>query len=622
MGEHRARADARRRARRALSENARAVALAALLAAVTAGVYARVASFDFVQMDDTQFVTRNPYVRAGLTAEGARYAMTQAVGGTWQPLALFSHMLDCALYGLDPAGHHLTNVALHVADSVLLFGVLRYMTGAVWQSAFVAALFALHPLHVESVAWVSERKDVLSALFGLLSLWGYAAYARRPGAGRYVLTATLLALGLATKPMLVTWPFVYLLLDYWPLGRMGAGGSADPARPGAPRRASAPGDASRAPLGRLVLEKVPFLALAAAASLATFLTQSAGRAVRHGIPLELRAANAAVSYVRYLGKTLWPADLAALYPHPYLAGGAPWEPWHVAGAIVVLLAVSALVLWSGRRYALVGWLWYLGTLVPVIGIVQVGYQAMADRYAYLPLIGIFIIVAWGSADLARAWGARAPVLRPALALAAAATLAAATVSTWFQLSHWRDSVALMRRIVGVTPDSPVGYYYLGTVHLENGNREEAARLYRRALEIGPGYPRAHYNLANIVRDQGDVEQAIHHYRQALRTEPDFASAHVNLGVLLKARGELEEATRHFRAAVRSWPTIAIPRKNLADVLRAQGELEEAVDHYREAIRLRPGYARAHHDLGMTLRALGRLEEANAHFERARQLSPR
>jgi tetratricopeptide (TPR) repeat protein len=622
MGEHRARGEARRRAGSGSSGNARVVVLGALLVAVTAGVYARVAHFEFVQMDDTQYVTRNAYVRQGLTAVGATYALTQALGGTWQPLALFSHMLDCELYGLDPVGHHVTNVALHIVDALLLFGVLRYMTAAVWESGFVAALFALHPLHVESVAWVSERKDVLSALFGLLSLWAYAAYARRPSAGRYVLTAALLALGLTAKPMLVTWPFVFLLLDYWPLGRMGAGSPAPPARRGVPRRTSTPGDISRESLASLVLEKVPFLTLAAVASLATFLTQSAGRAVRETIPLELRAANAVVSYVRYLGKTVWPADLAALYPHPYLAGGRPWDAWHIAGAGLVLLAVSALVVRSGRRYALVGWLWYLGTLVPVIGIVQVGYQAMADRYTYLPLIGIFVIVAWGSADLARAWGTRAPLLRPALALGAAAMLTAATVPTWFQLSHWRDSVALMRRIVEVTPDSPVGYYYLGTVHLENGNREEAARLYRRSLEIGPDYPRAHYNLANIVRDRGDVEQAIHHYRQALRTEPDFASAHVNLGVLLKAKGDLEGATRHFREAVRSWPTIAIPRKNLADVLRAQGHLEEAVEHYREAVRLRPGYARAHHDLGMTLRSLGRLEEANAHLERARQLSRR
>ena len=514
------------------------------LVLTTLAAYWQLRSCRFVSYDDNLYVTENWHVKAGLTRDSIVWAFTTGHAANWHPLTWLSHMLDCHLFGTNPAWHHFTNLLLHIANTLLLFAVLKRMTAAFWRSAFVAAVFALHPLHVESVAWIAERKDVLSTLFWLLTMIAYVSYVRRPGISRYLLTVVVFALGLMAKPMLVTLPFVLLLLDYWPLERL-----------------QLRGDADHRLWFRLVREKVPFFALSVASSAITFLVQQKGGAMSKldMIPLAVRFGNAFISYVRYVGRMFWPDRLAVLYPYP--ADMALLWP---AVSVLVLLAISVLVIRSASRYKylLVGWLWYLGTLFPVIGLVQVGSQAFADRYTYIPLIGLFIIVGWALPDLLSKWQYR----KITLGISMLVVLLALSICTHLQLRHWRDSKALFEHTLSITEGNYV----------------------------------AHCSLAYALQQQGELDQAITHNRYALRINPNYPKAHLGLGLALLEKGNLAEAAAHFTEALRINPNFADAHYNLARVLSDKNKVNEAVTNLREALRLRPDWVRVMNNLAWLL----------------------
>jgi tetratricopeptide (TPR) repeat protein len=547
-----------------------AAGLAALLAIATFLVYAPVATHPFLHYDDNLYVTENARVQAGITREGVAWAFTTGHAANWHPLTWLSHMLDCQLFGLDPARHHLENAALHAAAAGLTLLVLVSMTGALWPSAFVAATFALHPLHVESVAWAAERKDVLSGLFWMLTLAAYVSYARRGGKTRYSLALAAFAAGLLCKPMLVTMPFVLLLVDFWPLGRLRLGG----------KRGAAP------PQSRVWLEKVPFLALSAASSAITVVAQRRGGAMSslQAVPLADRVGNAALAYVAYIKKTVWPSDLAIFYPKITSPG------WEIAVAVLAILAATAATVALARRkpYLPVGWLWFLGTLVPMIGLVQVGMQSMADRYVYVPLIGLTIIVAWGLPDALGRWrGSRA-----ALAVAACAALIAMTLVTARQIAYWGNERALFQHAIDVTRENYVAHTNVGVALHVEGNLGEAMRHYREAERLRPNYEVVQYNLGLALAQQGRPDSAEIHLREAVRLRPNYPDARNNLGILLAMQNRLPEAETQFREALRGEPFHVSANYNLGLVLAGQGRTDEAIAQYEEALRLKPGYPEA------------------------------
>ncbi len=511
-----------------------------LVAAVLA-IYAQTAHHAFVSYDDPGYVTGNVSIRDGITWQSLRWAVTTTDFYNWHPLTWLSYLVDYHLYGLNPRGYHLTNVALHAANTLLVFAVFRRMTGDVWPSALVAALFGVHPLHVESVAWVSERKDVLSTFLALLTMGAYVRYAERRAAGWYVTALGFFALGLAAKPMLVTLPFVLVLLDYWPL-----------------RRLERRGEAVWRSLGRLMTEKLPFVVLSAACSVMTVYAQSAGSAVAalDRFSLGVRAMNALVSYVAYLEKMVWPVGLSVRYPHP----GAALPVWKAVVAAGILLAVTAAVIrWlRSRPYVAVGWWWYLGTLIPVIGLVQAGDQAMADRYSYIPSVGIFIAVAWGLRDASAVW----PRARPAIVCLAAAVVVMLTATAWNQTRYWRDSITLYEHSLSVIGGDPLLHYNLANELREQGRLDDAVRHYQDAIRFDPTYVAAHTNLGPILAQQGRTDEAIAHYATALSLTPDLAEAHNNLGMLLGEQGRIADAIPHFEEAVRLKPELEGARQNL------------------------------------------------------------
>lgn len=614
---------------------------ACLLLALAVGfVYAPVAGHGFVNFDDPQYVSDNPHLRDGLTARGVAWAFTTGRAGNWHPLTWLSHMLDVRLFGLDAGAHHVVSALLHLSNTLLLFGLLLRTTGARLRSAWVAAMFGVHPLHVESVAWLAERKDVLSAFFGLLALLAYLRYARRPGAARMTLVAACLALGLLAKPMLVTLPFVMLLLDRWPLDRL--------LRPQAAPVASRFGD--RQPLRRLVAEKLPLFVLVAASSVVTLAVQRQAGAVKglDVLPLGQRAANAAVAYAGYVGQVLWPVRLAPLYPYPAsLPGGL------VAAALAGLAAVTFVALRAERRQpaVAVGWLWYLGTLVPVIGLVQVGSQPHADRYTYLPAVGLFVAVAWGlHSPMASSQRRRA-----ALGAAAALSVGAGALAARGQVIQWTDSVSLWRHAIRVTGDNPRAHHNLGHALLKQGRVAEATAELEEAVRLAPGSAEAHATLGLALAGQGKLGEAIVHYSEALRLAPEDVEAHNNLGLALAAHGDNQaaidrfstavllrpelgvarnnlgaalardgrfvEAVRELEQAVRLQPDDPEPRTNLARALAALGRGQEAVDQYQAALSLAPDQPVVHNALGAVLDDLGRGEDALAHFTEALRLAP-
>jgi tetratricopeptide (TPR) repeat protein len=644
--------------------------LAVILALFTFAVYLPVTHNDFVNYDDADYVTANKHVQGGLTWANIAWAFTTGHASNWHPLTWLSHMMDWQMFGDRPGPQHLVSVLFHVANTVLLLLVLHRLTGAPWRSALVAGLFGLHPLHVESVAWISERKDVLSTLFLLLAIGAYGRNAkcgarnaesandesrmpndkagiRRPASSAapntvhvsrftfhvswdYLLALGFFALGLMSKPMLVTTPFLLLLLDYWPLRRFDLTVPSLRAR-GVP----------------LLIEKIPFLALSVLSSVVTFIVQREGGAVSTVLSLGARIANALVSYVRYLTKMAWPDDLSVLYPHP-----GHWPVWRVVASAAFLVVVTVVVMLAARRrrYVPVGWFWFLGTLIPVIGLVQVGIQSMADRYSYVPLIGIFIMISWGVAELVppRPWRPQVLLVGSALLLAVCGRLTAR------QTGIWRDSEALFRQAVSVTESNYLAYNNLGFYYSGQGRSKEALENYQKSLAIQPSYLDAlnnlgyalaglnrhaeavpyyeaalransnhvevHNNLGNSLSELGRADEAIAHYRFVLQKQPDHANAHNNLGIALAMQGQLEEGIGHFEAAIRAQPNYASAHSNLGNAYAAQHKLDAALREYEICLKLKPDDAQAQNNMGNALAELGRLDEAIDHYRAALRLN--
>jgi protein O-mannosyl-transferase len=651
--------------------------LAVSLVLATMALYWPATWCDFVNFDDDLYLTANVQVQKGLTWEGVKWACLNPVCWNWHPLTVWSHMLARQLFGWKPWGHHLANVILHAVNTGLVFLLLRRVTGALWRSALVAALFGWHPLHVESVAWVAERKDVLSGLFGLLALMAYARYAegRRerisrqfdalcgaesqvgpltpvlspsegerencqqpkpeagglgsvaggrwfllnlPPAGFYLLSLFLLGLGLMSKPMLVTWPCLMLLLDYWPLGRMQNAEcrmqkleASDTHY--APRNTSR---VSRTTLQPLLMEKIPFFVVAALASVVTFVVQRRGGILLSAEtpPLGARVGNALISYGRYLGKLFWTADLAVFYPHP---GYWPLGKVLLAGAL--LLCISVLV-WAERRrypYLLVGWLWYCGTLVPVSQIVQTANMAMADRWTYLPSLGVLVLVVWGGRELTRGWRYQAQ----ALSVAGSAVVVVCLALTRQQIDYWKDSETLFRHALKVTEYNWFVHNHLGAAFYKKGQTDEAIRQYREALRLNPDFAQAHNNLGMALSSIGHLDEAIRQYREALRLKADYAEAHNNLGIVFYLQSRTDEAIREFKEAIGLKPDLAEAHYNLGAALDQKGQMDEASREYQETVRLQPDYANAHYHLGVALGQKGQAGEAIRHYQEAIRLQP-
>jgi len=563
-------------------------AVAACLAAAVVALYWRSLANLFVNFDDGDYVYDNAHVKAGLSFDNLRWALTNISHGNWHPLTWLSHMFDAQVFGPDPAGHHLVSVLWHAANSVVLLVLLWRLTGRLWRSAFVAALFAFHPLRVESVAWVAERKDVLSGFFYLCTLGAYAWYTRRPSSWRrYLAVAAMLALALMSKPSAVTAPFLLLLLDYWPLAR-------------------------KERLGVLLREKIPLFAMAAADSAVTFVSQrQAGAMTAVAVPFPDRLANVVVSYARYLAKIFWPHPLAVMYPYPrHLSAAA------VLACALLLLAITALALRFARQapYLPVGWFWFLGVLVPMSGIVQVGWQAYADRYTYLPSIGIFVALVWLAADIfeARRWRFAAP-------LAALALLPPLAAATWAQEPYWHDGLTLFQHAVDVTSDNPAAAYHLGVDLSDLGRNAEAIPLLQEMIRLQPGFYTAYYVLGRTQAAQGDLQPALRNFTEALRRNPNYGDALYARGTLYVQIGDDRAAEPDLRAALQSGLPAdrqATVHNYLGVVLGRRGDAPAAMEEFRKAVQLEPSLVDAQRDLAMSLAAQGRLQEAIRGLEQA------
>ncbi|MCD4715804.1 MAG: tetratricopeptide repeat protein [Desulfobacterales bacterium] len=582
----------------------------------TLAVFWQVKSHDFVNYDDQDYVTQNPHVRAGWTIEGFAWAFKSQFHRHWHPLTWLSHMTDWQFFGPNPAWHHLTSLFLHIVNTLLLFLIFERMTGAPLRSVFVAILFALHPLHVEPVAWVAGRKDVLSAFFWLLTMWAYIRYSSHPGFIRYLTVFTLFVLGLMAKPMAVTLPFVLLLMDYWPLERFRHEGPIRNQDLKNQKQLTCRYKSTTCP--RLIWEKLLFFIVLGVSAVVTLSVMHRGArsflSLSNLLPGKNQIANTLASYMSYIGKMLWPANLAVPYPGP---GFIP--VWQTAGAGIFLILVSVLAILLAKRkpYLIVGWLWYLVTLLPVIGIVKFGPQKIADRYTYIPLIGLFIIIGWGVPDIFAKWRYR----RFVLAISAGMVILGLMLCSWFQVGYWKNGITLFKQTVSVTDNNWFAHNNLGNALARQGRLNEAIEHYTEALKIRPGYAIAHDNLGATLARQGNYEEAIKHYGIALKIKPDYAEAHNNLAVVLKKQGNLDEAITHFVRALDIKPDYAIVHNNLANTLAQKGWLKEAVEHYLKALLIDPDNAWIHNNLGKALARLGRLEEAIDHFSRAVRIKP-
>ncbi len=592
--------------------------LCLLLIAVTLAVYWPAVHCDFLNLDDTYYFTANHHVQTGLKPANIAWAFTTQYASNWHPLTWLSLMLDAELFGTGPSGPHFTNLLLHAANTVLLFLLLRRLTAAAWRSAVVAALFALHPLHVESVAWVAERKDVLSTFFGLLSLLFYAGYAQkrsrvegrgsgalaeslapdpRPSIFDYSLALLFFAFGLMSKPMLVTLPLVMLLLDWWPLKRFAI-------------------HDLRFTILRLVWEKIPFFLLSAASCVVTYIAQQKGGSVVSLMRISLagRIENAFVSYARYLCKTFWPSPLVVLYPHPI-----HWDAGLIVFSLVLVIGFSVAALWFGRKhpYVPVGWFWFVGTLVPVIGLVQVGIQSMADRYTYLPLIGVFMVVVWGFDEARVKWRLPESLV---LFLVGMALLAGAWV-TRNQLGYWRDSETLFRYALAVTENNSLAYNNLGICLSEKGQQADAMDCFQKSLRIKPDNADALCNMGNVLTRAGQWDEAADYFHRALKIAPDRPEVLSNLGLVQVNQKQYAEAKANFEKALQGDPDSPSAHNNLATVLFVERRFDEAARHFREALRLQPGNPQIYSNLGDTLQQLGQTAEAVKYYQEALRFKP-
>ena len=653
------------------SARAQAFRICVLLAVITLAVYWPVTKYEFVNYDDGDFIANNPVIQAGLTTQGLAYAWHAEVARNWHPLTVLSHMLDCQFYGSEQTSagkHHLTSLLLHTANTLLLFLLLRRLTGALWRSALVAALFAWHPLHVESVAWVAERKDVLSTFFWWLTIGAWIGYAdggrSRKSKLFYLLAVALFALAAMSKPMVVTLPFTLLLLDYWPLRRFqwqsrAAPAAVQPAAKSKPRPAKfpAPTAGDSVPFWRLIAEKIPFFAISLALCAETFHIQKTGGAMLDtlNLPIYARVSNAIASYVRYPAKMFWPENLAALYIRH-----GDWPFWAAAGAFVFLVAVTALVLrqQQARPYLAMGWLWYLGTLVPVIGLVQVGMQTMADRYTYVPMTGLFVILAWGGAELAEKF--RLPRTIPALA--ASTALLVCLVLTARQITWWKDSETLFQRMITVTDRNFMAHFNLGNLYSKEGKKDLAIQHYAEALAEQPIYADAENNLAGLLleehlydqaiqhyqhaaqmkpsstayfnlansfadayrarRDTNDFTQSVAAYQQSVQFDPDSYATHNNFGMILQDGNQMPQAITEFESALRAKPDFELGHFNLANALNRANRLDDAIAHYHAAAALKPDRIETFSNAGVCYARAGKMDEAAREFQQVVKLNPR
>lgn len=583
------------------------VVLGLVLVLASLVLYNPVGRHPFINYDDDHYITENPQVCQGLHWNTIRWAFTTTTEANWHPLTWLSHELDWQLFHLNPAGHHYVNVLLHADNVCLLFWVLLQATGCVWRSWIVAALFALHPINVESVAWVSERKNLLSMLFFLVALAAYRWYTQRPNAGRYGLVAVLFALGLMAKPQVITFPFVLLLWDYWPLRRTLSD----------QKKSSSSGVLPAYSFSQLVAEKLPLFALSAASAVITLKAQASGGAVRSTLqlPVPVRLGNAVLSYARYLGKACWPAQLSIMYPY----AGISVPILQVVSSFLLLTVVSACVIAARRRYLLVGWLWFLGTLVPMIGLVQVGAQAMADRYAYLPFIGLFLMVAWGTEEVARRqkW----PAVLPAVACLIALT--ALGVAARRQLGYWSNSIALWSHAIEVTGPNFQAQEHLASALAAEGRAQEAGVHFEAAVAIDPGNAKGNLNLAIYDQTQGKLQAAIEHYQSVLRLTSDAkleGEALSNLALAYRQSGNYAQAESTYSAAVRVYA-------GNHNTWFGMGLLEQKLEKYSEAANAfsrSAGLAPSAVDyllLEKALQGCGRVVEAAAAHQKAQQISP-
>lgn len=584
-----------------------------LLTAATLIVYWPLQHHDFINYDDPAYVTSNRHVQSGLTVGGIRWAATTMELSNWHPLTWLSHMADYDLFGTNPAGHHWTNLLFHLLNANLLCYILHRLTGAFWKSAMVAALFALHPLNVESVAWVSERKNVLSTFFWMLTVLAYAYYAIQPRWERYAAMLIFFVLGLLAKPMLVTLPFVLLLLDFWPLGRARFSLCAAEA----PIRAErwVPAGEGKTSFARLFIEKIPLFILSIFSVIMT-LKAASGQAITatEVLPMISRIENAVVSFMHYISKMLWPERLAVFYPY-----FPSWPLRQVFGAGLLLVCITAFVIWKfrARPYLAVGWFWYLGTLIPVIGLVQVGMQAMADRYMYVPMIGLFIMIVWDVPDLIKGWRARTPILIAASGVA----LFSLGVCTYIHLQHWESSIRLFKHTLSVTSANYVAHNLLGNALRDAGQYEESMANHHRSVMINPNYWPAYNNLGVTLSLQHMYPDAIAAYLKAISLNGDEGLIRFNLGDALLKTGNIDEAAFQFGEAVRLRPEVAAFQNSLGVAMIRQGNLDEAVKALRQAIRLEPEHAGAHFNLAMILSHQEKYQEAVVHFSEALRIRP-
>ncbi|MGO9147156.1 MAG: tetratricopeptide repeat protein [Desulfomonilia bacterium] len=586
-----------------------------IIAACVFAVYWQVNGFNFINFDDPVYITTNKDIRHGLTIDGLKFAFICVYASNWHPLTWISHMLDVEMFGLNPGMHHLTNVLLHILNSILLFLVFERMTGALWRSAVVAALFALHPIHVESVVWISERKDVLSTFFWMLTMLAYHWYVMNKTISRYLLVALLFGLGLMAKPMLVTLPFVLLLLDFWPLRRNELSfrlTSTDSLHeqnmwPHINLHGAVP----------LILEKTPLIVMAVIAGSETFYAQWVGGAVNSlgQVPLAMRVQNAITSYVAYLWKMIWPMHLAVFYPYP----------WHfniavVASCLIFLTIVTFTVIIVGKRmpYLATGWLWYLGTLVPVIGIIKVGSQAMADRYTYIPLIGIFVMVVWGLRDIFSRWSYG----KVALGSLALIILALLTWATSIQVATWKNSEILFSHALAVTKDNYLAHDNLGVALFDRGDVDGAIKHYRESIRLRRNYVNAQCNLGVALAKKKQYAEAFTHYRECLRIKPGYSEAYYNMGVALADLGRKDEAVKQYTEVLKNYPRHENAHRNLGLLLAEKGNFDEAIAHYYKALDANPDNVGTRINLADSLLKKGNIERALIQIEEALKIDPK
>jgi tetratricopeptide (TPR) repeat protein len=575
-----------------------------VLVAIVLAVYTQVVNHQFLNIDDDVYVTLNPHVINGITGKNIIWAFTSFDAGNWHPITWLSHMADVQLYGLNPSGHHLTNVVIHTASSLLLLLLLFRLTDSLWQSSFVAALFALHPLHVESVAWIAERKDVLSALFWFLTLLIYSEYVAKRKPVLFMLTLFSFTLGLMAKPMLVTLPIIMLLMDFWPLDRY---------------RSDENKQCGQQLFGNIIIlvkEKIPFFVCSLFSCVMTIYSQQQAGAVSFfsEIPFWIRFENALTAYVKYIVKTFWPVGLGVYYPfHLYI------PLWQAISSFLVLLIFSVVVILARRRYPffLVGWFWFLVSLLPVIGLIQVGGQSMADRYSYIPLIGLFIMLAWGVPEISKGIKYREFIL----ALPACLVIFAITVLTWQQIGYWRDSISLYKHTLQFTDNSYLVNNNLGRALAEKGDIDAAILEYQKVLRIFPNDPVTLINLGDAYAKQGNLEAAIQAYQDALRKRPDNTDALNGLGIIFSRIKDHDASIEEFRKALRIKPNDSIIHYNLGIAFAAKGNTNAAIQEYQEALRINPVYSDAHYNLGRALSNKGDLDIAIHEFQETLRINP-